>query len=79
MRNSSISEFKLCGLTINIASFSHLLKRVDFNAIVDHLSLTQIIKSKAEPATVQIKEIVRIYQLIFIQLLLHKREGHGVR
>ena len=29
-------------LAISIASFSHLLKRVDFDAIVDHLSLTHI-------------------------------------
>ena len=39
----------------NIASFAHLLKRVDFDAIVDHLALTHIIKSKAEPATTRIK------------------------
>ena len=47
----SITELELCGLAINIASFSHLLKRVDFDAIVDHLALTYIIKSKMEPAT----------------------------
>ena len=35
-RNYSITELELCGLAINIASFSHLLKRVDFDAIVDH-------------------------------------------
>ena len=29
-RNYSITELELCGLAINIASFSHLLKRVDF-------------------------------------------------
>ena len=40
---------------LNIASFAHLLKRVDFDAIVDHLALTHIIKSKAEPATTRIK------------------------
>ena len=45
----SITELELCGLAINIASFSHLLKRVDFDAIVDHLAWTRIIKSKAEP------------------------------
>ena len=39
-KNYSITELELCGLAINIASFSHLLKRVDFDAIVDHLSLT---------------------------------------
>ena len=49
--NYSITELEMCGLAINIASFAHLLKRVDFDAIVDHLALTHIIKSKAEPAT----------------------------
>ena len=58
-KNYSITELELCGLAINIASFSHLLKRVDFDAIVDHLSLTHIIKSKAEPATIK-KKIIRI-------------------
>ena len=56
-RNYSITELELHGLAINIASFSHLLKRVDFNAITDHLSLTHIIKSKAEPVTVRIKRL----------------------
>ena len=56
-------EIDLCGLAINIASFSHLLKRVDFDAIVDHLALTHIIKSKAEPATSikKLLELIRSY------------------
>ena len=45
-RNYSITELELCRLAINIASFSHLLKRVGFDAIVDHLSLTHIINSR---------------------------------
>ena len=40
--------------------FSHLLKRVDFDAIVDHLALTHIIKSKAEPATARIKRLLEL-------------------
>ena len=48
VKNHSITELELCGLAINIASFVHLLKRVDFDAIVDHLALRHIIKSKAE-------------------------------
>ena len=40
IRNYSITELELFGLAINIESFSHLLKRVDFDAIIDHLSLT---------------------------------------
>ena len=46
MKSYSITELELCGLAINIASFSHLLKRVDFHAIVDHLALTHIIKAR---------------------------------
>ena len=42
-------------MAINIASFAHLLKRVDFDATVDHLALTHIIKSKVELATTRIK------------------------
>ena len=58
VRSYLITKLELCGLTINIASFFHLLKRVDFDAIVDHLALTHIIKSKAEPATTRIKRML---------------------
>ena len=54
------TELELCGLAINIASFSHLLKRVDFDAVVDHLNLTHKIKSKAEPATNRIKRLLEL-------------------
>ena len=60
MRSYSITELELCGLAINIASFSHLLKRVDFDAIVDHLALMHIIKSKVEPATTRIKRLLEL-------------------
>ena len=33
-RNYSITVLELCGLVKNIASFVHLLKRIDFDAIV---------------------------------------------
>ena len=58
--NYSIAELELCGLAINIASFSHLHKKVDFDAIVDHLSLTHIIKSKTEPTTTRIKRLLEL-------------------
>ena len=60
VRSYSITELELCGLAINIASFSHLLKRVDFDAIVDHLALTHIIKSKVEPTTARIKRLLEL-------------------
>ena len=47
VRSYSITESVLCGLAINITSFSYLLKRVHFDAIIDHLALTHVIKSKA--------------------------------
>ena len=56
----SITELELCGLGINIASFAHLLKRDDFDAIVDHLALTHIIKSKMELATTRIKRLLEL-------------------
>ena len=59
-RSYSITELELCGLSINIASFSHLLKKVDFDAVVDHLALMHIIKSKVEPATTRIKRLLEL-------------------
>ena len=59
-RNYSITELEMCGLAINIASFAHLLKRVDFDAIVDHLVIMHIMKSKMELATIRIKRLLEI-------------------
>ena len=39
---------------------THLLKRVDFDVIVDHLALMHIIKSKMEPATTRIKRLLQL-------------------
>ena len=56
----SITEIEMCGLAINIVSFAHLLKKVDFDAIVDHLAITHIMKSKMEPTTNRIKRLLEI-------------------
>ena len=56
----SITELEMCGLAINITSFPHLLKRVDVDAIVDHLALVHIFKSKTEPATTRIKRLLEV-------------------
>ena len=39
-KNYSITELEMCGLAINITTFSHLLKKVDFDAVVDHVAIT---------------------------------------
>ena len=59
-KNYSITELEMCGLVMNIATFSHLLKKVDFDAIVDHLAITHIMRSKAEPATTRIKRLLEL-------------------
>ena len=58
--NYSITELEMCGLAINIASFAHLLLKVDFDAVVDHLAITQIMRSKVEPVTNRIKRLLEV-------------------
>ena len=59
-KNYSITEPEMCVLAINMASFLHLLKRVDFDAVVDHLAIRHIMRSKAEQATNRIKRLLEI-------------------
>ena len=59
-KNYSITELEMCGLAMNIVTFSHLLKKVDFDAVVDHLAITLIMRSKAEPATTRIKRLIEL-------------------
>ena len=59
-KNYSITELEMCGLAINIASFAHLLKRVDFDAVEDHIAIAHIMKSKAEPTSNRIKRLQEI-------------------
>ena len=59
-KNYSITELEMCGLAMNIATFSHLLKKADFDAIIHHLAITHIMRSKAEPATTRIKRLLEL-------------------
>ena len=59
-KNYSIAELEMCGLVINIMSFAHLLNRVDFDTMVDHLALVHILKSKTEPAITRIKGLLEV-------------------
>ena len=47
-------------MAINITSFAHLLRKVDFDAVVDHLGIMQIMRSKVEPATNRIKRLLEV-------------------
>ena len=61
-KNYSITKLEMCGLAMNIVTFLHLLKKVDSNAVVDHLAITHthIMRSKAEPATTRIKRLLEL-------------------
>ena len=56
----------MCGLAINIASFAHLLRKVYFDAVVDHLAIMHIMRSGVEPAHNKNKEIIISIEFIFI-------------
>ena len=59
-KNYSITELEMCRLAMNIVTFSNLLKKADFDAVVDHLAITHIMRSKAEPATTRIKRLIQL-------------------
>ena len=54
--------------------FSHLLKRVNFDAIVDHLSVTHIIKSKTESTMARIKRLLELISSYSFNLYYIKRK-----
>ena len=58
--NYLITELEMCRLVINIVSFAHLLRKVDFDVVVDHLAIMQIMRSKVEPATNRIKRLLEV-------------------
>ena len=59
-KNYSITEMEMCGLAINFTSFAHLLKKEDFDAVVDHLAISDIKKSKVEPVMTKIKRLLEL-------------------
>ena len=73
-RNHSITELERCGLGINIASFGYLLASVDFDAIVDHLELIHITKSKAVLTTTRIKSLLENLSSYSFNLYYIKRK-----
>ena len=72
--NYSITELEMCGLAINIVSFAHLLRKVDFDMVVDHLAITQIMRSKVELVTNRIKRILEVLSAYSFNLYYIKRK-----
>ena len=73
-KNYSITELEMCRLAMNIVTFSHLLKKVDFDAVVNHLAITHIMRSKAEPATTMIKRLIELLSPNSFNLYYIKRQ-----
>ena len=67
-QGTSITELEMCRLAMNIAAFFHLLKKADFNAVVDCLAITHIMRSKAEPTTTRIKRSLELLSLYSLNL-----------
>ena len=71
-KNYSITELEMCGLAINITSFAHLLRKVDFDAVVDNLAIMHIMKSKVEPVTTRIKSLLELLNSYSLNLYYNK-------
>ena len=74
-KNYSIMELEMCGLAMNIATFFNLLKKVDFDVVLDHLAITHIMRSKAEPATNRIKRLIELLSPYSFNLYYIKGKG----
>ena len=76
--NYSITELEMCGLATNITSFAHLLRKVDFDAVVDHLAIMHIMRSKVEPATTRIKRLLEVLSSYSLNLYYIKEKDMGL-
>ena len=54
----SVTELEMTGLLVNMNLWKNLLKHREFDAAVDHVAVTQIIKAKTEPATTRIMRLL---------------------
>ena len=54
----SVTELEMTGLLVNMNLWKNLLKHREFDAAVDHVAVTQIMKAKTEPATTRIMRLL---------------------
>ena len=54
----SITELEITGLLVNMNLWKNLLKHREFDATVDHVAVTQILKAKTEPTTTRIMRLL---------------------
>ena len=68
----SVTELEMTGLLVNMNLWKNLLKHREFDAAVDHVAVTQIMKAKTEPATTRIMRLLDrlsayIFYLYYVQ------------
>ena len=54
----SATELEMTGVLFNMNLWKNLLKHCEFDAPVDHVAVTQILKAKTEPATTRIMRLL---------------------
>ena len=54
----SVTELEMFGLLINITAFKHLLGHCEFDAVVDHSALVQLMKSKQAPPSARLGKLL---------------------
>ena len=54
----SATELEMTGLLVNMNLWKNLLKHHEFDAAVDHVAVTQILKAKTKPATTRIMRLL---------------------
>ena len=54
----SVTELEMTRLLVNMNLWKNLLKHIEFDAAVDHVAVTQIMKAKTEPATTRIMRLL---------------------
>ena len=54
----SVTELEMTGLLVNMNLWKNLLKHREFDAAVDHVAVTQVMKAKTEPATTRIMRLL---------------------
>ena len=54
----SATELEMTGLLVNMNLWKNLLKHSEFDAAVDHVAVTQILKAKTKPATTRIMRLL---------------------
>ena len=54
----SVTELEMTGLLVNMNLWKNLLKHREFDAAVDHVAVTQIMKAKTEPATTRMMRLL---------------------